>query len=243
MENGQSVFFFLSPHTPYGRARLARFWRARLALTPRFTDFFTDFWEKNRLFCSLIRRTSGSVCRYNETIPPSQSQSLLLTTDHKFHNLRKWNVLFQNRIIAPMIAKPFPSMSQHTKMLQKSRDPSGYFQVSDDLQKVAHYLPLLRRLSNNAEFRVWLSQVSWYLFTQLTSNWIFDSFCYRNKITVTVFCEMPPAALHLWIWQDYHEKKIPTDLYPFFCKGQRVAHVIWVTSQGRCTVSFSRIKL
>ena len=105
----------------------------------------------------------------------------------------KWNVLFypttliQYRIIAPMIAKSFPSMSQHTKMLQKSRDPSGHFRVSDDLQKVAHYLPLLRRLSNNAEFRFWLSQVCWYLFTQLTSNWIFDSFCYRNKITVTVF--------------------------------------------------------
>ena len=105
-----------------------------------------------------------------------------------------------------MIAKPFPSMSQHTKMLQKSRDPSGYFQVSDNLQKVAHYLPLLRRLSNNAEFRVWLSQVSWYLFTQLTSNWIFDSSCYRNKITE--FCELPPAALHLWIWQDITKKNL-----------------------------------
>ena len=134
----------------------------------------------------------------------------------------KWNVLFhpttliQNRIIAPMVAKPFPSMSQHTKMLQKSRDPSGHFQVSDDLQKVAHYLPLLRRLSNNAEFRVWLSQVSWYLFTQLTSNWIFDSSCYRNKITE--FCELPPAALHLWIWQDYHEKKSPLIFILFFAK-------------------------
>ena len=134
----------------------------------------------------------------------------------------KWNVLFypttliQYRIIAPMIAKPFPSMSQHTKMLQKSRDPSGHFRVSDDLQKVAHYLPLLRRLSNNAEFRFWLSQVCWYLFTQLTSNWIFDSFCYRNKITE--FCEMPPAALHLWIWQDCHEKKSPLFFIRFFAK-------------------------
>ena len=26
---------------------------ARKTLTPRFTDFFTDFGEKNRLFCSL----------------------------------------------------------------------------------------------------------------------------------------------------------------------------------------------
>ena len=41
----------LSPHTPYGRVRLARF--ALKTLTPRFTDFFTDFEKKNRLFCSL----------------------------------------------------------------------------------------------------------------------------------------------------------------------------------------------
>ena len=195
----------------------------------------------------LIRRGGCSVCRYNETITPSQSQSLLLTTDQKFHNLQQMKCTFprditliQNRIISPMIVKPFPSMSQHTKMLQKSRDPSGYFQVSDDLQKVAHYLPLLRRLSNNAEFRVWLSQVSWYLFTQLISNWVFDSSCYGNKITE--FCEMPPVTLHLWITQDI-TKKSPHWSLSSFCKGQRVAHVIWVTAQGRCTVSVSRFKL
>ena len=45
-----SRFFFLSPHTPYGRVRLAHFSRARLALTPRFTDFFTDFEKKNDCF-------------------------------------------------------------------------------------------------------------------------------------------------------------------------------------------------
>ena len=36
--------FFLSPHTPYGRVRLARF--ALKTVTQRFTDFFTDFEEK-----------------------------------------------------------------------------------------------------------------------------------------------------------------------------------------------------
>ena len=45
------IVFFLSPHTPYGRVRLACF--ARKTLTLRFTDFFTDFEKKNRLFCSL----------------------------------------------------------------------------------------------------------------------------------------------------------------------------------------------
>ena len=48
MENGQSVFF-LSPHTPL-RACEARAPRARKALTPRFTDFFTDFEKKTDCF-------------------------------------------------------------------------------------------------------------------------------------------------------------------------------------------------
>ena len=41
-------FFFLSPHTPYGHVRLARF--ALETLTPRFTDFFTDFVKKTDCF-------------------------------------------------------------------------------------------------------------------------------------------------------------------------------------------------
>ena len=44
----RTVGFFLSPHTPYGRVRLARF--ARKALRPRFTDFFTDFEKKTDCF-------------------------------------------------------------------------------------------------------------------------------------------------------------------------------------------------
>ena len=43
--------FFLSPHTPYACEALAR--SVRKTLTPRFSDFFTDFEKKNRLFCSL----------------------------------------------------------------------------------------------------------------------------------------------------------------------------------------------
>ena len=34
--------------SPYGRVRLARF--ARKTLTPRFTDFFTDFEKKTDCF-------------------------------------------------------------------------------------------------------------------------------------------------------------------------------------------------
>ena len=37
-----------TPHTPYGRVRLARFPRARP--TPRFTDFFTNFEKKTDCF-------------------------------------------------------------------------------------------------------------------------------------------------------------------------------------------------
>ena len=47
-ENGERRFFFLWPHTPVGRVRLARF--ARKTLTPRFTDFFTDFEKKTDCF-------------------------------------------------------------------------------------------------------------------------------------------------------------------------------------------------
>ena len=44
-------FFFLSPHTPDGRVRLARFApRARKTLRPRFTDFFTNFEKKTDCF-------------------------------------------------------------------------------------------------------------------------------------------------------------------------------------------------
>ena len=35
------------------RACEARALRAHKTLTPRFTDFFSDFEKKNRLFCSL----------------------------------------------------------------------------------------------------------------------------------------------------------------------------------------------
>ena len=37
----------------FSRACEARELRARKTLTSRFTDFFTDFEKKNRLFCSL----------------------------------------------------------------------------------------------------------------------------------------------------------------------------------------------
>ena len=42
------TLFFLSPHTPVRHVRLAPF--ARKTLTPRFTDFFTDFEKKTDCF-------------------------------------------------------------------------------------------------------------------------------------------------------------------------------------------------
>ena len=50
MEKGQSVFPLAKSALRAGKARALR---ARKTLTPRFTDFFTDFEKKNRLFCSL----------------------------------------------------------------------------------------------------------------------------------------------------------------------------------------------
>ena len=48
MENGQSFFFSLASHAL--RACEALTLRARKTLTPRFTDFFTDFDQKNDCF-------------------------------------------------------------------------------------------------------------------------------------------------------------------------------------------------
>ena len=52
-ETGERQFFSLASHAQ--RACEARALRARKTRTPRFTDFFTDFEKKNRLFCSLCK--------------------------------------------------------------------------------------------------------------------------------------------------------------------------------------------
>ena len=46
---------FFSLASDARRACEARALRARKTLTLRFTDFFTDFEKKTRLFCSLVR--------------------------------------------------------------------------------------------------------------------------------------------------------------------------------------------
>ena len=49
MENGQSVFFSLASHACEARARKT--------LTPRFTDFFTDFEKKPTVLQSTFLNT------------------------------------------------------------------------------------------------------------------------------------------------------------------------------------------
>ena len=56
LKNAYDTIFF----SPIGRVRLARF--ARKTLTPRFTDFFTDFEKKIRLFCSLLNVRQVEQC-------------------------------------------------------------------------------------------------------------------------------------------------------------------------------------
>ena len=46
---------------PVGRVRLAL--RAHKTLTPRFTDFCTDFEKKTRLFCSLTH--NGAIMQFD----------------------------------------------------------------------------------------------------------------------------------------------------------------------------------
>ena len=54
-KTGERRFFSLASHCASLalRAGEARALCARKTLKPRFTDFFTDFEKKNRLFCSL----------------------------------------------------------------------------------------------------------------------------------------------------------------------------------------------
>ena len=116
----------------YGRVRLARFARLRLL---RHASPISLLILRKKPTVLQSNSTYGWFClslQWNHppfpvTEPSTYNRSQISQSPSK------WNVLFQNRIIAPMIAKPFPSMSQHTKMLQKSRDPSGHFRLSDDL--------------------------------------------------------------------------------------------------------------
>ena len=48
------IFAYSSTREQSNKRSQARALRARKTLTPRFTDFFTDFEKKNRLFCSLV---------------------------------------------------------------------------------------------------------------------------------------------------------------------------------------------
>ena len=87
----------------------------------------------------LIRRGGCSVCRDNETITPSQLQSLLLTTDQKFHNLQQMKCTFP-RDNSNSKSYHFPhdckTLSQYEpthKNVAKITDPLGHFRVSDDL--------------------------------------------------------------------------------------------------------------
>ena len=84
---------------------------------------------------------------------------------------------------------------------------------------------------------------SWNPFTQWTSIWnVYSALQQQNNFE---FWEMPPATQHDRIAQDYPEKKIPVNVshsfivFHFFfnLKGQRQAHVIWVTAQSQCAVS------
>ena len=63
-------FFLASPHTPYGRVRLAR-----VRLLRHTLPFFTDFEKKTRLFCSLT--TIKSVMSVHLDVVDTTQTSLL----------------------------------------------------------------------------------------------------------------------------------------------------------------------
>ena len=74
--------FFLSPHTPYGHVRLASFARVK-TLTPRFTDFFTDF-QKNPAVLQSIMPTTFFF------FPWTSIQSLALNSRKNCQHLTNW---------------------------------------------------------------------------------------------------------------------------------------------------------
>ena len=77
--NANARFFFLSLHTPYGRVRQASL--ALKTLTPRFTDFFTDFEKKKpivlqstgkSIFLTFARRKSYNTVKHQHYAVKSQ---------------------------------------------------------------------------------------------------------------------------------------------------------------------------
>ena len=75
--------FFLSPHTPYGYVRLASFARVK-TITPRFTDFFTDFEKKNPAVLQSIMPTTFF------SFPWTSIQSLALNSRKNCQHLTNW---------------------------------------------------------------------------------------------------------------------------------------------------------
>ena len=152
--------------------------------------------------------------------------------------------LILNRIISTSLTNSFPARA-NTWMLQKSRDSSRHFRVS---QLVKSCTSLTSSSIKQCGVSLWLSQVEIFLPNEQASETV-DSLQQQNYFEVW---EMQLAAQHDCIAQDYHERKISVNvsqqLYPlsfslififFFFKGQRVAHVIWVTAQSQCAVSVS----
>ena len=130
------------------------------------------------------------------------------------------------------------TLSRHEsthKCRKNSCDPSGHF--------LYHYT--CKNLNISYIFFYYITRssavviTSWNPFTQWTSIWnVYSALQQQNNFE---FWKMPPATQHDRIAQDYPEKNVSHSFilfHFFFFKGQRQAHVIWVTAQIKVSVQF-----
>ena len=118
--------------------------------------------------------------------------------------------LILNRIISTSLTNSFPARA-NSWMLQKSRDSSRHFRVS---QLVKSCTSLTSSSIKQCGVSLWLSQVEIFLPNEQASETV-DSLQQQNYFEVW---EMQLAAQHDCIAQDYHERKISVNvsqqLYP-----------------------------
>ena len=115
--------------------------------------------------------------------------------------------LILNRIISTSLTNSFPARA-NTWMLQKSRDSSRHFRVS---QLVKSCTSLTSSSIKQCGVSLWLSQVEIFLPNEQASETV-DSLQQQNYFE---FWEMQLAAQHDWIAQDYNERKIPVNVFFF----------------------------
>ena len=94
------AYFFLSPHTPYGRVRLPRFARVRL-LRHYLPISLLILRKKTRLFCSLLLLQAGGHLSWGHYQPPSLLKGLSHAICFLFKKTKTFFPSLNSNIMAP----------------------------------------------------------------------------------------------------------------------------------------------